>query len=71
MFFLNPRIFDDNVVVAMQAFFHRRQPRMVGVCHIGVAILALNLFDAAVDIVAEGDRLLRTGPGCRFGVEKK
>jgi hypothetical protein len=71
MFFLNPRMFDDNVVVAVQAFFHRRQSRMIGVCHIWVAILALNLFDAAVDIVTEGDRLLRTGPGCRCGVEKQ
>jgi hypothetical protein len=58
--YLNPGVFDDDVIVAMQAFFNRRKAREVGVCHIRVAVLALNLFDATVHIMAEWNRLLRT-----------
>jgi hypothetical protein len=57
--FLDPGEFHDNVIVAVKAFFHRRDPGEVGVRHVRVAELALDLLDSAVDVVAEGDGLLR------------
>jgi hypothetical protein len=53
MFLLNPGMLFDDVVMAVQAQFHRRQSRKIGVSHVRVAILALNLFDTAVHVVAE------------------
>ena len=53
MFLLNPGMLFDDVVMAVQTQFHRRQSRKIGVGHVRVAILALNLFDTAVDVVAE------------------
>ena len=62
----NPRVIGDDVIMAVQAFLHRRNPRVVGITHIRVTVLALYLFDAAVHIVAERDRLFRTETGgCR------
>ena len=55
----------NNIIMAVQTFFHRWDARKIGVGNIGVAILALDLFDAAVHIVAEGDRLLRSEPAPR------
>ena len=60
---LNPRVIGNNVVVAVQALFHRRYSRVVGIRHVGMAILALYLLYAAVDIVTERDRLFRTTVG--------
>jgi hypothetical protein len=60
---LDPGMLFNNVVVAVQTLFHRRHPRKIGVGHVWVAILALNLFDAAVDVVAERYGLFRTNPG--------
>jgi hypothetical protein len=57
MFLLNPGMLFDNVVMAVQTKFHRRQSRKIRVGHVRVAILALNLFDTAVDVVAERDGL--------------
>ena len=56
---LNPGVPFDDVVMAVQTEFHRRHSRKIGVGHIGVAILALNLLDTAVDVVAERYRLFR------------
>ena len=53
MFLLNPGMLFDDVIMAVQAQFHRRQSRKIGVGHVRMAILALNLFDAAVHVVAE------------------
>jgi len=64
MFDFNPRVLFDNVVVAVQTLFHRRHPRVVGITHIGVTVLALYLFDTAVHIVAERDRLFRSVTIC-------
>ena len=63
VFLLNPGVLFNNVVVAVQTLFHRRHSRKIGVGHIRMAILALNLFDAAVDIVAERYGLFRANPG--------
>jgi hypothetical protein len=63
MLLLDPRVFFNDIVVAVQAFFHRRYARVIGIGNIGMAILALDLLDPAVDRVAEGDWLLRSeGP---------
>ena len=60
VFFLNPRMFGNDVIVTVQAFFYRGNARKVGVSHIGMAILALYLLYTAVHIMTEGDRLFRT-----------
>ena len=57
---LDPGMFFDDVVVAVQTLFHRRNSWKVRVSHIRVTVLALDLLDAAVHIVAEGDRLFRS-----------
>jgi hypothetical protein len=38
---------------------------MIGIGHIGMTVLALDLFDPAVNIVAEWDGLLRSDGGLR------
>ena len=54
-----PRVIGNDVIVAVQAFCDRRYPRVVGVSHVRVAILTLNLFDPAVNVVAERNGLFR------------
>jgi hypothetical protein len=61
---LDPGVFFNNIVVAMQTLFHRGNARKIRVGYIGVAILALDLLDATVHIVAEGDRLFRAETVC-------
>jgi hypothetical protein len=61
MFLLNPWVPFNDVVVAVQALLHRRHSRKIGVGHIWVAILALNLFDTTMDVVTERYGLFR---GC-------
>jgi len=56
---LDPGMFFDDIVMAVQTLFHRRNAREIGIGNVGMAILALDLLDATVHIVAEGDRLLR------------
>ena len=70
MFHFNPRVICDDVIMAVQAFFHRRNPRVVGITHIGVTVLALYLFDAGVHIVAERNRLFRTETGGRCSIKQ-
>ena len=52
-------VFFNDVIMAVQTLFHRRDARESGIGDIGVAELALDLFDAAVHVMAEGDRLFR------------
>jgi len=68
MLLFNPGMVSDDVFMAVQTFFHRRQPRMVRVVDIGVAKAALNLFDTVVNRMAEWYRLLRSDPGGRRGI---
>ncbi len=70
VFLFYPGMFGNNIFMAVQAFFHRRYSGMIGIGHIGVAILALDLFNPAVDIMAERYRLLRPDTGLRRGIEK-
>ena len=69
VFYLNPRVLGDDVVVTVEAFSHRRYSRVIGISYIGMAVLALYLFDPVVNIVAKRDRLFRTDTGCRSGIE--
>jgi hypothetical protein len=71
VFLFYPGMAGNNIFMAVQAFFHRRYSGMIGIGHVGVAVLALDLFDAAVDIMAERDGLLRTDMGLRRGIEKE
>ena len=69
VFGLYPWMLGDDIVMAVQALFHRRQARKIGICHVRMAILALNLFDATVDIMTERYRLLRSKSGRRRSPE--
>ena len=58
-----------NIVMAVQTLFHRGNARVIGVGNIGMAVLALDLLDAAVNRVAERNRLLRSEGPARPGPE--
>ena len=70
VFLFYPGMIGDNIVMAVQTFFHGRYSGMIGIGHIGVTILALDLFNSAVDIMAERYRLLRPDTGLRRGIEQ-
>jgi hypothetical protein len=57
---LDPGMFFDDIVMAMQTLFHRWNARLIGICNIGMTVLALDLLDPAVHGMAEGDRLFRS-----------
>ena len=71
VFLFDPGMIGDDIVMAVQTFFHRWDSGMIGIGHVGVAVLALNLFHPAVDIVAERDRLLRPNAAVRHLVEQE
>jgi hypothetical protein len=52
--FLNPWMVGNDVLVTVQAFFHRRQTGVIGIIHIGVTESTLDLFYAAMHGMAEG-----------------
>ena len=62
---LNPGMFFDDIIVAVQTLFHRWNAGVVGIGNIGVTVLALDLLDTAVHGVAEGDRLFRAESATR------
>lgn len=70
VFNLDPRMFGNDVVMAVQTLCHRRQAREIGIGHIRMTVLALNLFDTTVYIVAERNRLFRTDLHGRSNKEK-
>ncbi len=59
MLLLDPGMFFDNVIMAVQALLHRRYAGVIRICHIGMAVLALDLLDTAMHSMAEGNRLFR------------
>ena len=65
VFLFDPGMVGDNIVMAVQTFFHCRDPGMIGIGHVGVAVLTLDLLHPAVNIVAEGNRLLRPNVAVR------
>lgn len=58
----------DDVFMAVQTFFHRRQSRMIRIINIGMAKSTLDLLYTTVHRVAERNRLFRSDPGGRRGV---
>ena len=60
---LNPRKLFYDVVVAIQAFLHRRNSGKFGAIHIGMAELALDILYTGVDPVAEWYGLLGADVG--------
>ena len=71
VFLFYPGVVGNNIVVAVQAFFHRRDSGMIGIGHEGVAVLTLDLLDPAVDSMAEWNRLLRSDVAIRKLVKKE
>jgi len=65
MFLFYPGVVGDNILVAVQALFHSRDSGMIGISHVGVAVLTLDLLDPAVNIMAERDGLLRSNGAIR------
>ena len=65
VFLFYPGMVGDNILMTVQALFNRRDSGMIGVGHVGVAVLALDLFNPAVDIMAERDRLFRSNCAVR------
>ena len=57
---LDPGMLFDDIVMAVQTLFHRRNARLIGICNIGMTVLALDLLDPAVNGMAERDRLFRS-----------
>ena len=71
VFLFDPGMIGDNIVMAVQTFFHCRYSWMIGISHIRVTILTLDLFDPAVDIMAEGNGLLRPNAAVRHLIKKE
>lgn len=71
VFLFYPGVLGNNILVTVQALFHRRHTGMIGISHIGMTVLALDLFDPAVDIMAERDRLSRSDASLRPRIEKE
>ena len=71
VFLLYPGMIGNDIVMAMQAFFHRRNSGMIGIGHEGVAVLTLDLLDPAVDSMAERDWLFRSDGAIRKLVKKE
>jgi hypothetical protein len=69
VFLFNPGMVGDDIVMAVQTFFHRRDSGMIGIGHVGVAVLTLDLLDPTVNIMAERNRLLRSDGAIRHFVE--
>ena len=65
VFLLYPGVVGNNIFMAVQAFSHGRYSGMIGIGDEGVTILALDLFNAAVDIMAEWDGLFRSDGALR------
>jgi hypothetical protein len=70
VFLFYPGMVGNNIFMAVQTFFHRRDSGMIGIGHMGMTVLALDLFDAAVNIMAERDGLFRPDTGLRRSIEK-
>ena len=67
---LDPGMIGNDVVVAVQAFFHCRQSRMIGVVDIRMAEATLNVFNPGMYVVTEWNRLFRTDLGGRRKPER-
>ena len=59
MLFLDPGMVGNDVLVTVQALFHRWQARVIRVAHIGVTVKALYFLDPNVQLMAERYGLFR------------
>jgi hypothetical protein len=64
------RVIGNDVLVTVQAFFHRRYPWESRAIHIGMTEFALDLLHPGVNPVAERDRLFRSKTFDRHEVKK-
>jgi hypothetical protein len=71
VFLFYPGMVGNNIFMAVQTFFHRWYSGMIGIGHVGVTVLALDLFYPAVNIMAERDGLLRSDSGLRRSEKKE
>ena len=65
MFLFDPGIIGNDVIVAVQAFFHRGHSGKIRIVYVRMTEAALNVFHTGVDVVAEGNRLFRPQPDLR------
>ena len=61
--FLDPGMVGNDVLVAVQALFHRWQSRVIRVAHIGVTVETLDLFAPYMQLMAERYGLFRAYVG--------
>jgi hypothetical protein len=61
--FLDPGMVGNDVLVTVQALFHRWQARVIGVAHIGVTVKALYFLDPHMNLMTERNRLFGTYVG--------
>jgi len=71
MLLSNPGMIGDDKIVTVKTLFNRRNPGKIGTGYIRVAKLALYVFDAGMQSVAERDGLFRTEFGYRRHVKVK
>ena len=60
----------NDVLVAVEAFLHRRDTGEGGAIHVRMTELALDILHPGMHLVAEGDGLLRADVGGRRGIEE-
>ena len=65
VFLFYPGMVGDNILMAVQTFLYCRDSGMIGIGYVRVAILALDLFNPAVHIMAKRDRLFRSNGAIR------
>jgi hypothetical protein len=70
MLFLYFGMISNDVFMAIEALFHRRQPRMFGAPHIGVTELTLDKLYTRMEMVAKRYGLFRAHIPGRHDVEK-
>ena len=65
VFFKYFRVIGDDIIMAVETFFHRREPRMDGASHIGMTVLAGDGLMSRMQPMTEGDGLVRANSGGR------
>ena len=64
MLLFDPGMVGDDVLVAVQALFHRRESRVIGIACIRVTVNALDLLYPHMNLMAERNRLFRANVRC-------
>ena len=71
VFLLYPWMLGNDIVVTVKTFLNRRYTQEIGISHIGVAVLTLNLLNPHMNVVAERYGLLRSHCIGRYSIEYK